>query len=92
MHGIDQLYLRKVSLYLIDWRLLLYNSVIYIWGGFPNNTLKYTLLLHNLKKSSGIKIKDIATSKKWKLLEELWFQNSYNLVSMEKSPQIQFLK
>ena len=30
-YGIDQSYLRKVPWYLIDWRLFVYNDVIYIW-------------------------------------------------------------
>ena len=48
-YGLSQLYLLKVPLYLIGWRLLVYNSVncvIYVWGGFQNNTLKYILLLY----------------------------------------------
>ena len=48
-YNIDQLYLHKVTWYLIDWRLFVYvyNSFIYnIWGGFQNNTLKDILLLN----------------------------------------------
>ena len=45
-YGKDQLYQRKVPQHLIDWKLFVYNSVlIYILGGFQNNTLKDILLL-----------------------------------------------
>ena len=40
----SQLYLRKIPQYLIDWRLFVFNSVIYVWGGFKNNALKDILL------------------------------------------------
>ena len=46
LYGIHQIYLRKVPWYLIDWRLFLHNSAIYILGGFQNNTLKYVLILY----------------------------------------------
>ena len=35
---------RTLLWYLIDWRLFICNSVIYIWGGFQDNTLKDILL------------------------------------------------
>ena len=44
-YSIDQSYLRKVPLYLIGWRLFVYNIVIYIRGGFQINILKDILLL-----------------------------------------------
>ena len=49
--GIDQLYLRKTPLYLIDERLFVFYSVIYTLGGFQINTLKDILLLYIFCKS-----------------------------------------
>ena len=51
-YGINQLYLRKVPWYLTDWRLSVYISIIYIWGGFQNNTLKDILLLYIFCRST----------------------------------------
>ena len=49
-YGRGQLYLRKVPYYFIDWRLFVYNSVIYIWGGFQNNMYfkRYISFIHIL--------------------------------------------
>ena len=44
-YGIEQLYLCKIPKYLIDWRLFVYNSFIYMWSDFQTNTLKDILLL-----------------------------------------------
>ena len=44
------IWLKEIEDLLFDWRLFVYDSVICIWGGFQNNTLRDILLLYIFRK------------------------------------------